>query len=548
MSLEDTQPKVVIPLDAHTGVGGNIINQDQHPLELAPGIPVDDELIGLAGDRHSLYAMERHKELVAEASMSVADWLNEHGKEIEQQVADARDPALPDRTVLPMDPVRLEIFAPKERKKRQAEAVEFTTGSLLEALHPDEKGESFIKRLLPSEISVSAAMVLIDKDTRYRNMIAAACYRVLDQQAEYGLLDAYERVKSNNTNKTVNHGDAAIKQGRSRDVVVGMVLDMLSGRFNAEENQRTSKAMGDHERDANGVFRGGQHSGAAYGVLRSLVTAQGNKVYFEKPYYTRQEQFELSLQAPKFLEEIADPTLKLGTWEEKSLDEGIEMHTKKGEVKQLTQDATDLMIMAGNGSRPISLRRMTMTDPEGKEQKVTKVRYIREAGAVEHLAQQNAKALGISWNTVEYKKLVDDLIRRQGYEFILPEGAELTVGRDISNTVDLKGDDMISRRHCKIKVVDGKFVIEDTSTNGTVFKYSGANLTKATARRNSDYAMPTVRRLQPGESLDPGWDAFTARVEAERTHQKRAAILSPTRRRVEATRRSLKQAFGRRKQ
>lgn len=548
-----TQPRMIIDALPDNGdpssLGGNLAVEEH--LELIPGLSVPDIFLKSHTRNRTLKDYEIEDAKLEEVAHPVAEWLKTEGLELESRVNEARDPNLPERTVPVIGQDELALFTPKTRKSRKIDGVKFTTGKLIDALKPDESGGSFLKRLLPQDITIGAAMVLIDKDPRYRDVIAAACYRVLEHQAETGMLDSYERIKKNNTYKTVNHNDSAITKGLSRDVVVGMVLDMLSGRFNADEQRKSSEAMKDYDRDDRGVFRGGQHSGAAAQVLMALIAPGRYDRNFNEPYFTKQEKFQNSLTDPDFQQELVDPTLKLGTWEENSLGLGVEMITQKGDRKRLNKEVKDLIMSAGElGARPISLRQVEYLDEDGRPVKGVKVRRIREAGSVEFELRKRAEKFKISTASEEYKTLLNQLIAGQGYEFFVPEGVDIKIGRGQDSTIQIVGDKTISSDHCKIRVVDGRFIIEDTSKNGTKFKLSGPSVSRERADEIARWAAPTVFRptdKHPLPEHEAQWRTFVNQINIERQEQKRLSELTPARRLVTTARSNFREVIQRRR-
>lgn len=495
------------------------VGETMAQVYITPDQPAVENIYALK--RGYSYAEDQQWDTVhAKYASEVHSWLGNNHESVEVIVTNAADPRVEDRLVPDISENILSRFIPKARKPRVLDAVRYTTKNLIEALKPSDEanqGESFIRHILPDGVSVGEAVVLFDKDERYRSTVAAACYRMMNQMAAAGDLNSVERVKLDSDIKTVSHNDPAVTKGGNRDVVVGMVLDMLSGRFNAKENMETSRAMRDNDRDSNGVFRGGHHSGAAYEVFHNLISANNYDEYFGEPYYTNDEKFMLSFQRPEVLEQLTDPTLKLSSREELTLEKGIKMLTKSGDVKHLKPEVTDLMVAVDEYQlRPISLKQVTHTDLSGKEVKGVRVRHIREAASIEAEVDMHAKDYNVRLDRKHREKIIDELVTGNGFEYFIPEGIPITIGRAKESTVKITHDQSVSRQHCTVRLVAGRFVIEDTSANGSTFTYSGEGVSAYVAAGNAtDNGITWAQRSHK----DHEWDTFVSDVEADRANQ-----------------------------
>jgi hypothetical protein len=512
-------------------------------FEVVPGVALDPSFHAQDGPNKTIVAMEKDKALAQEYGQKMGDWLEVNEARLIPQLPTVPGPQVEGKLLPEVAQKKLDLFLPKERRPRTPDAITFSTERLIEGLRPNEQGSSFIARLFPEGVNVGEVMIALDKDPRYRSVVAAACYRVLEQQGEEGLLDSNERVLKNSDQKTVAHADAAIKSGRSRDVVVGMVLDMLAGRFAVDQHQRTSEAMGESKRDTGNRFVGGHHSGSAFNVLPALLSPDNYEHYFGEPYHTSVEKFLISLDSPDFQDELKDPTLKKGGWEEAVLGQGIEMHTQAGDVKELADNAKDLMVIAGNGtgSQPISLRQEVRLDEAGREVRGVKVQYIREAESIRHTFNNRLNSFkkglrvdgGFGYQIQDKKpEIITKLLEDNGYEFFVPEGQAITFGRSEAATVHIKHDKTVSRQHCSVKLENGHFVIQDTSVNGTRFVFSGPSLSRATAEKHAEENDANSARLREADTLP----VPVVRVNAA---QESLTDSGPARRRIFPTRRVL---------
>lgn len=459
--FEDDTPKVdpakVVEVVPGTSYTGDLFKHTVHP------------------NQRRLWHMNKDDERLAKYTRDVQGWLAESEGEAAVGLSSLMAPRI-DRAVVPsVRQEELDLFRPRERRRRSSDAIAYTTEKFIDALGVGSEGqESFVKKMLPPDVNIGEAIVIFDKDQRYREVAAAACYRVLEQLANDGMLDSYERVKLNRDYKTVAHGDAAIKRGRNRDVVVGMTLDMLSGRFNAKENWETSKALNDGDRDSRGVFRGGHHSGAAYQVARILTDPASYEMYFGSNVTSPEEELRSELEDLNFLESMKSIEPVFDSTEVRMYDQlpnQIKAHGQGFEFS--AEHYSEVVLDPGDTTRPISIKRGVEIDEMGEPIRGLVVRDVARAEAIRLAILARAGGRGVQIEGEQLVDLVTHFSRIAGAEKFIAENVGITFGRSPDCTLQLLNAGNLVSRHHAICSMDpsGKIYVQDTSTNGSMLRY-----------------------------------------------------------------------------